>query len=289
MIIEEFKQLCRDEILGISSMSTSEIDRANLLSSMAQKICECYDFSEFKLDIVTRGNVQYIIYKFNGFNNASCSGGFVYNYDTFDSDIASAVTDIIDGNDAINILNEIIESDRDKLGGKVAVYFVWGRGPYCKVYDWDYSKIGIKISRDALANLLDNYREGAKSFRNEISSAVAKSAIGKAINAKIEDIELINHLTRQMLNRNEAISYCKDHRSSGVISLQVVEIVQQLGVFVALANWVVDFKNKNISVSLINEQVIDVDNAEVISNYGICSRIEQIIGLSSDEINSIMG
>ena len=45
--------------------------------------------------------------------------------------------------------------------------------------------------------------------------------------------------------------------------------------------------NKLCKVSLIGDRVIDADKAEFVSNYSICSRIEQTIGLSDEEIGRI--
>ena len=300
MLHEEVKQLCMDELNSLSKYDCSDIDRIQLFSEICQKLESSYNIEGMKIEIANRGGYDCVIYKFNGYNNTRCSAGFLYNTDTFDDDFANAVCDIVDGNEAVKIINEAIDDCRDKSGDTTAVHFIWGKGPYCKVYDWDYETINFKLSNRALKNIIDNYRDGEKSFSIEVNKAILKDRVtkenilkiitnfnefsfNKSIEAELWDKGLINHLTECFLVREEAIAVCCKQPDNSLINLRVVETINQLGTFIALANWRVDMANKDISITLVGDKVIDTDNAEFISNYNICARIEQIISLSDEE------
>lgn len=304
MLHEEVKQLCIDELNSLSKYDCSDIDRIQLFNEICQKIESSYNIEGLQIERTTRGSNDCIIYRFYGYNNAICSAGFLYNADTFDDDLANAICDIVDGNEAIKIINEAIDECRDKSGDTTIVHYIWGKGPYCKVYDWDYESINFKVSNKSLKSILDNYRDGATSFSIEVNKALSKDRItkenilkiitnfnnfyfNKSIEAEIWDKRLINHLAGCFVNRNEAIDICCKQPVNSLINLRVAEIINQLGTFIALANWRVDLKNKDISISLVGDKVIDTDNAEFISNYNICARIEQIISLSDDEKSKI--
>lgn len=304
LLHEEVKQLCMDELNSLSKYDCSDIDRIQLFSEICQKLESSYNIEGMKIEVANRGGYDCVIYKFNGYNNTRCSAGFLYNTDTFDDDFANAVCDIVDGNEAVKIINEAIDDCRDKSGDTTVVHFIWGKGPYCKVYDWDYETINFKLSNRALKNIIDNYRDGEKSFSIEVNKAVLKDRVtkenilkiitnfnefsfNKSIEAELWDKGLINHLTECLVDRESAIAVCRKRSNNNIINLRVAEIIEQLGTFIALANWRVDMQNKDISISLEGDKVIDVENAEFISNYNICARIEQIISLSDEEKSRI--
>lgn len=216
MLHEEVKQLCMNELNGLSKYGCSDIDRIQLFSEICQKLESNYNIEGIKIAIANKGGYDCIIYKFNGYNNAKCSAGFLYNADTFDDDFASAICDIVDGKEAIKIINEAIDDCHDKSGDTTVVSYIWGKGPYCKVYDWDYENIKIKLSNKALKNILDNYRDGATSFSIEVTKAISDDRItkenilkiitnfnnfsfNKSIEAELWDKGLINHLSECFL------------------------------------------------------------------------------------------
>ena len=116
-----------NELNGLSKYDCSDIDKIQLFSEICQKLESNYNIEGIKIAIVNKGGYDCIIYRFNGYNNAKCSAGFLYNADTFGDDFASAICDIVDGKEAIKIINEAIDDCHDKSGDTTVVSYIWGR------------------------------------------------------------------------------------------------------------------------------------------------------------------
>lgn len=294
MTIEEFKQICSDELLGLSRVSCSVVERVTLLQDLSKKIASNFDIKNFGLDIQTRNNKNYILFKFESSHGLSSASGFEYNLDTFSDDMANIVLDIIDGNSAIDIINNAL----DDRANSIELFYIWGRSINCEVSYWDYNKIAFKLSKVALDNMLRAYRSGTKSFEITVIKLINNLQlsgdsilniisnfndyeINKLFQAKLDELDLSYHLCHNMISREKAIDIAKSAKSN--IKIRVVDMIEQLGLFVSLSEWSIDVEAKDISISLIGDRVIDINAHDIISNYGICSRIEQFLKLKDSE------
>ena len=300
MVFEEFRQLCRNELWEIAKPSCSSIDRMSYLEDISNKVSSEYGVDGLSFGIVTRNGIEYITYSFGGASHSKSAGGFKFNCSTFESDIGNTMADIVDGYNALRIINDTIENAVDASGEKRSIYYTMSKAKVSSIYYWDYSHIGVKLSEKSTNIILKAFRSSENSFKLLIKSLVAKDGMYKdniinfirnfntyemhsKFDIVLESNNMSLELSKNMLSRDEAIQYISEFKSKKHLELYVVQIIEQLGVFIALAKWVVDFDSKDVSIYLKDEQVIDATNGEILSNYGICSRIEQILRLNDQE------
>lgn len=268
---------------------------------LENKIRSELNIDNFSIDFEHRDDKLCIIYSFYHADNYKSRSGFIVNNDTFIDDLAKNIFDIHDSLKALTILNSL-ESIKFDNKSKIQIEYVWGNSIYSRIYYWDYNKIVISLSRESNQRLLDIYRDGEETFKLKINeminseihnlnivkaiNSLSDTVLGKQLGIKFEsslDIELL----RCMINRADAIKICRYSDKKSNIKMQVVENINQLGNFIVLCDWDINFKKKKIDIKIRDEKVIDIAENDIISNYTICSKIEQSIKLSDIENDNI--
>lgn len=299
---EEIKEICRNTLGGYEKYDTSSADFIDNLNKLAKEIVDKLDISQLKFSIEHRDSNICIIYNFVCENKYKTGSGFVFNKDSFDNDLTTHIINIQNGCKAISIVNKIIDSRNDSTGNNIDIQMIWGNSLYSSIAYWDYKTIVIKLSKKSIQNLIELYRNGEQAFQVKIEDLIdndiAKENIVETYknipNTRLyKELELEfngnmqTELSMNMLSRKDAIQICVNNTSGQNLELHVVENIKQLGDFITLSIWNVDFKNKTISIKLKDEKVIDNKSEEIIYNYNICSRIEQSLALNDIEKSKI--
>ena len=245
---------------------------------------------------------KYIRYAFTD-NGMCCSSAVKVNYEALAKDIADHLDLIVNGISALHILNDKIKDFISKSTNSYNIEIQWGFGNSYSIGYWDYEKAVIRISKKSLIKLVSDYHNGENTFRNMMESAIDKNILSSNIiefidnfnNSKLstflndtiqtDDIDTL--LSKNMMTKKDVIDLIasnKDYRATQNIT--VLYIVRQLGHFVVLQNWKVDYKNKSIITNILGDRVLDIDYKSVITNDSICSRIEHILDLDKNEVEN---
>lgn len=304
MVNEEILQVCQDELIKLSSglESTGNIE---LLGLISKKIGGYFKLRQFSLKSSIRNKQEYIVYSFRDTYDNMCIAAFKFNPDNIIDTFTSHISSIILGEKALQILNDITDDYKTKSGVDVDVQYQWGRSNYCTIGSWDFDHTTVKLSDKALTKLISMFNEGENSFKLKMGSLVEESELGKrnivefikrfdeigihtVLGAKLQPASIEKLLTRYMISKSDAIKIChKNKDMNGIQNILVVYVINQLGSFAVLSNWKVDYNSKSVDISIVDDQIIDLESATIVSNFGICSRIEQILKLNDLDINSI--
>lgn len=299
MLKDELLFLCHEELIKLGGVIAE--DKPEILRALADKIKSEYGI-DIEFSTLNRGSETYITYKFHDSRMNVCKSAFAITTDNVADTFIENMIYVIDGCSAISYLNKAEDKYRADMGSIIDIHYQWGRTKYCSIGSWDYNKITIKLSADALNSLIELYSSSESAYSMQISSKMNESDLGKRnviefvkafntipihkfIGARLADEPIDKLLGQNMLGPDDAKRICKsNYGAKGVQSLIVMNTLSQLGIFVVLSKWRIDYDDKSISISLLEDKAIDLDSSSIVSNYALTSRIEQAIKLKDSEI-----
>ena len=303
---EEVLNKYKDDLLLLGSLDTSSSEKMDILQNLRNKLDSELDVHNLDFEIISRKNGDYIKYTFCDNRDYKCAYAINTNTNNFVDSFVEHMEVIKDGIDAVRILNNVADDLADESAILFDVQYQWGRGTECNISYWDYSKVVFRLSNNAILELIrimnnadvdfeDTMRNLLKSSFSGIDNIVKcitefnhvelHNKIGAHINGSLQDI-----LSNNMITREDAIKLCKKFVSTnGVQKITVLNIVKQLGNFLVLQLWDIDYKNKEIETSIIGDRIIDLDSSSILSNETLRDRIDNILKLSKDEMLEIMG
>ncbi len=205
----------------------------------------------------------------------------------FMSQFDSTIEIIMNGSQAITELNNKIKDIQLSIGSTILVSYKWSiDSNTCSISDWDYDKITVKLGKTSISELIKLYTIGE--INNTITNEDWNTSIPKFIEnfnknklhtklgailagVKIEDI-----LTENMLNTNDILAIIRHNESNtGTQTFKSVSLIKELGRFIVLCKWEVDYNKKKISINIVEDKVLDLDKGIYIRNDELCSRIEE--------------
>lgn len=254
--------------------------------------------------IVEKNGKAYIVYHFNDIGDGSLNKVIIdTSIDSLIPHMDKTIRRIEIGSVAINKLNGLLKESRIAKDGEINIQYKWGVNKYSIISDWDYRNIKIKLSDMALDSLINAYNQDKD--LGEISGVINKYdwnnnliefiksfndfELHRKISVTLKDYDITKILNDNMFNTNDILEMIKSNSNTttGKQKFKSVFIVNELGLFAAILNWVVDYSKKEINVTIQDEKVIDLENARFVSDHSIYSRIERRAIISDDIKNSI--
>lgn len=304
MLRDDILSLCQDELVKLGGVLDD--NRDELFNSLSSKIESEYNISII-FSTINRGSCTYITYKFFDKYGTLCKAAFKLQPDSGADTMVTNLVAIIAGSEAIEILNDSYDKYRASTGSAIDIRYQWGRAVDCSIGAWDFSNITVKLSAKAIDKLISLYTSSQSSLGLKLSGAIEQSEVGKQnivefirdfdtfpihkmLDAEISKEPTKDILSKSMLRPDDAKSIIRNNAKSmtkGTQNLLVVRVVSQLGTFIVLSNWKVDYGDKTISTSIIDDKAIDLESASIVTSYSIISRIEQVIKLSKSDIAEI--
>ncbi|MBR1455434.1 MAG: hypothetical protein IJ593_12455 [Lachnospiraceae bacterium] len=303
MSYEDVRDVCRKAFANIDYDSLGFAENADSLSNASKDIGGILKIKNLRFKVEAKDNKKYFYYYFNTSIINNSYSGFVFDTNSFEDKLTHHMLNLSDGIQAIKIINDSIDK-YCKGNNTVHLEYLYGRGDESVVNFWNYKSIIVELGKKSKDNILLEYRKGEDYFKSFVKNIVANNSelnndityiiyhfneldINKKLGISLSSNDLTSELTRCMLSRNDVINYLTECEHNRTLELYSVEIVQQLGTFIALVLWKVDFKKSNISIELVNECVIDADGKEIVTNYSICNRVEKYLELKDDERKKI--
>ena len=252
--------------------------------------------------ITSKDNKIYALFKFKDSDNYTCKGSEEIHLEDIDASINNIMSNISNGDNAIQMLNAALKNEQYEHGEPLNIAYKWGNGKYCSICNWDYGNIKIKLNSIALDKLIEmSIKESSRQEINELASSIAWNdnivtfirnfdtfVIHNKLGAVLEEFDVEKILAENMLSTQDVISIIqKNNNKQCVQKFKSIFVVRELGKFIAILNWVVDYSKNTINTSIMNDKVLDVESARYISDHNICSRIEARSSLSQDVIDKI--
>ena len=294
-IIDIYRSKADSGEIDINLHDKSDITRVNdLINRIGNQIDEV---SNIRFSIIINEEKSFLLYRFEDYDGNTCKGGRVVEGSIIDT-VEKLLYDIIKCNYMLSKLNEIIENIRTSNGILLRVKFKWGSYKETSVAYWDYTTVVIKLSDQSIDELTSNYSDKEEEnleFLSELTKDFSWSSniidflkeynnyniaikLKSCITASIQKVLVENMLTQS--NIQELIK-----KNSGKLTTQHIKsvfILPELGLFAAILLWDIDYENKRVSIEILDDKVLDIENGRFVSDYSLYSRIRQKILSSSD-------
>ena len=294
MIEDKIKEIGNDIDLNKLDTETDRIKVIDILNALGKEFN-----AELKLsfDIKTVESARYLLYRMIEYSGEVCKGGIKIESDIL-SDLNTLFIKIHSGEQVIQELNNRLAAVQADNGLLLAIKFKFGLGEYCRVADWDYSKITLYTSTPMLNSLIDNTTAdnineyignlvGNMAWDENISEFIKKfngSSLSVKLQAALKDVGVDETLAENMISIPEVKDIIK--KNAGLDGVQKIKSVKTmdtlLGSFAAIIIWNIDYTNYEISVDILDDKVLDIKNDRFILDHSLYSRIKQIIDDETD-------
>lgn len=283
-------QLNVDEIALVKALGNFGVSLSNLVKVQYDGV-EQFDIKYSVLN--TENNKQYTFkFKFS-ISGTDYSTDFVLTQDGYDKmlkDISDLVSIIIEGSKAVDELNKIIQDIQFNNGSSVQIVYRFGLDRFCMISSWDFDKINVRLGESSIMQLIE------LKDNNELEKAVRESdwqytivkfilnfnsiPFHRQINAMNEVTSFEGMLLENMLETDKIPLMVRcSRRNTGTQIIRTVSIIKELGKFLVLIDWHIDYSRKSISMNIVNDKVLDLEDDRFISDREIVSRIEKKVSI----------
>lgn len=276
---------------------TSRIKAVDWVNSIAKEIG---DIEGLSFDIVLKNKSMFLLCKFNNAAGVICKGGNKV-VNGLDKSLEYLLTSISNGQVAIKLLNDKISKIQADNGIIISMRFRWGFGKASEVAYWDYTNLIIQLNETSIAklskavedntinSLIDEATDGFKwaDTVSEVISEYNNTCLSNVLESKFAYDSILEALQDNMLEQNDIVAILRknlDKHSSQKI--KSVYTISELGLFAAILLWYIDYDLHSITVDILEDKVLDVENGRFVSDHSLYSRIEQKIKDETDKIAS---
>ena len=166
------------------------------------------------------------------------------------------------------------------------------------VVKWSYNKICFAIGFDFIVKMrehsdylrydfstADYYNGNIKDLLEQFNTFDLHRMIGISLQGTVKDI-----LCKTQLSMNEAIrKIMKDRLKSCVQDIVTCTYINELGEYIVLCNWHVDYKNRKIDISVLDRKIMDLQTGRFYYSGEIYNKIERRVQLPEQRSPIIFG
>lgn len=242
-----------------------------------------------------------MVFKVNGFSTKKCNlsiprKGFDYLVEWFTSCISNFI--LCENN--IQVWNNAVK-DSANSGSRECncVYEVdYVRRNQCRLVSWSYDKICVGIGMDMVLKLSEhlkthmlnfqhtNYYNGSiKDLLEQFNEFEMHRIIGARLNGSVKDL-----LCGTKLSMNDAIrKIMKSRTRRGVQNLITCTYINELGEYIVLCKWKVDYDNRELDISIQDGKILDLQKGTFYYCGEIFNKIEKRVQLPEGRAPIIFG
>ena len=302
--MSEDRQSEIEEIIGNKLDAIISFNDANkqTINEILNNIATLWEAIDLSFDLISKDNKNYVIFKFRDSEGSICKGSCVVTLEELAASIYGILDKIENGRKAIKVLNNAMKKRQYEHGAPLNINYKWSITKQCSIGDWDYNNIKIKLNDMALERLTEEFKKDGTGA--EVEKMVAELVWdGNIINFVREFDKFKLHaelglsfgvcevgkiLTENMLGTSDVLSIIrKQSKVSGVQKFKSIFKVSELGKFLVILIWDVDYNKKSIVTSILGDKALDIENSRFISDYNLFSRIESRASISKEIIDSV--
>lgn len=280
---QDFKHIGQDEIQQI-------ID--NVLNSCAIK--------GLNLQYKEVDGMHFMLVQFRDSSGEKCRGAFQFSINAIAQNICDSLDEIQDQLIAIDSLNAMVNAKQYSSDNTFSVSYCWGSDYKCSIEDWSYQYIKVKLSRDSCEKLRMIVKDDPKLLQNRIDdtdfgnnaaetvSNFNSMPIHTELAAMLWTSSVEKALTQNMLQMDDAIGIVRESQNTaGIQNIKIVVPFNELGQFLAIMTWVVDYQDKSIKQTILEEKLLDIENKKYILDSQIYNRVEKRLILQKDTLDEL--
>lgn len=280
---QDFKHIGQDEIQQI-------ID--NVLESCTIK--------GLNLQYKEADGMHFMLVQFRDSQGEKCRGAFQFSLNSIAQNICDSLDEIQDQLIAIDSLNAMVSARQYQSDNQFTVRYCWGSDYKCYIDDWQYQYIKVKLSKDSCEKLrllvkddqeLLQLRTNETDFGSNAAETVSNfnsMPIHSELAAMLWTSQVEKALTQNMVQMDDAIQAIRDSQyTAGIQHIKVVIPFNELGQFLVVADWAVDYQDKSIKQTIVEEKLLDVENKKYILDSQIYNRVEKRLMLQKETLDEL--
>ena len=265
-----------------------------------QNALERQPIKNLNMQYISEQNLHFIMISFRDGNGTKCRGAFQLDLGSVAQGICDSLDEIADQLIAIDQLNQIVRDQLYKNNNQFNVQYCWGSDEQCSIEDWQYSFIKIKLSRDSCERLrllikdrqefVQNISEKTDFGTNAADTVIMFNDITlhQEIGAILWTSQVEQALTHNLIQVDDAIGIIKNNNfKTGKQNIKVVMPFNELGQFLVISDWEIDYAQKSIKQSILDQKILDIENRKYILDSAIYNRVEKRIHLQEDMITQL--
>lgn len=242
-------------------------------------------------------DLHFIMVSFRDSNGTRCRGAFQIGLDQIAQDVCDSLDEIADQLIAIDSLNQIVRGQLYKSNNQFNVQYCWGQDEQCSIEDWQYQFIKIKLSKDSCERLRMLMKDNQEQIQrlaeqNEFGLNAADTVqrfnnmeLHQEIGAILQTQSIEQALTDNMISVDDAIGIVKDNKAKqGIQHIKVVMTFNELGQFLLVSDWQVNYAQREIKQSISDQKILDIENKKYILDSSIYNRVEKRVQLQDSLI-----
>lgn len=279
-----------DEIALVKALGNFGVSLSNLVKVQYDNVAQ-FD-TKYSVSNTKDGKQYSFKFKFS-ISGTDYSTDFVLSQDGYDKmlkDISNLVSIIIEGSKAVDELNKLIQDIQFNNGSAVQIIYRFGLDKFCMISSWDFDKINVRLGETAIMQLIelrDNDELEETVRQSDWQYTIVRFILNfnsipfhKRINAINEITSFEGMLLENMLETDKIPFMVRCSRgNTGTQVIRTVSIIKELGKFLVLIDWYIDYSRKSISMSIVNDKVLDLEDDRFISDREIVNRIEKKIDI----------
>lgn len=232
-----------------------------------------------------------IVFKVNGFKTQKCNveiprKGFEYLNQWF----LDLLNLFIDTENIVYELNNKVKEIQRRDGAYCSVNYLcdYTRKDSAAVSSWGYDNICFGIGMNILIKMkkLDNIQDMVNSASGFYSGSIKEMLtnfneveLHKKIGANIEN-DTKHILCSSYKSMNDVIKYIMNNRRRNDIqNITSCTYIDELGKFIVLCNWEVNYETRKIDIKIVNGKIYDIENDRFICRGDVYDRIDKRVQL----------
>lgn len=273
---------------------------SNEMQIIISNAIEQSPLKNLNMQYVNEQGLHFVLVSFRDSKNNRCRGAFQIDLGSVAQSICDGLDEIQDQLIAIDQLNAIVKDQLYKSNNSFIISYCWGQDDKCSIEDWQYQFIRVKLSKDSCEKLrilikdesFNVQQESDKTnFGTNAADMVARfnnMELHQEIGAIIETSSIEKALTSNMLQMDDAINFVRDNKhKNGKQHIKVVIPFNELGQFLTVNDWEVDYHNKDIKSQISEQKILDTENKKYILEQQIYNRVEKRLRMQDDIIEEL--
>lgn len=232
-----------------------------------------------------------MVFKVNGYKTQKCNvevprKGFDYLNQWF----LDLLNEFILCETTIDEINSIVKAKQLRDGAFCSVKYVcdYTRKDSSSVVSWDYKNLCFGLGMNIVKNLssLSDMHYGINPTSKYYSSSIKEMVecfnsfdMHKKIGATLSG-DVHSNLCKAYYTMNDAIRIImKNKFRSDVQSIVTCTYIDELGKYIVLCNWNVDYRRRKIDITVVDSKIYDIENDKFICKGDIYERIDAMVQL----------
>ena len=251
-------------------------------------------------------NMLFIQLRFKDNSGGYCSGAFKLSQEAEQDleiaikEINQTLQDIKEQVTAIDSLNAIVKEQMYKINNQFNVQYCWGYNEKCSIEDWQYQFIKIKLSKEACEKIRDTVKEN----QQQLEEVIQKTEFGQNAAEVVHTFDCVEFhqwvgavlyssdievaLTQHMVQMDTAIRFiAQANKKQGTQQIRIVIPFNELGQFLILVDWEINYSNKTIKQTILEQKILDIENRKYILDSQIYNRVEKRIAIQKDVVANL--